>query len=164
MNKSEFTVRSEQIKKKLFHTACLYVGDEDLALEIVGEAVYKGFASLRKLRQPEYFETWLTRILINECKKELRRRKRIQPLGIVPEVAANAEDTKEMEELLDSLPLKEALLHLPQELKEVIIIRYFTGFTLSETARSLEIPQGTVVTRQRRALQLLKLELSEEEE
>lgn len=53
-----------------------------------------------------------------------------------------------------SLPLEQNVLKL------VFIARHFT---LSETARSLELPQGTVVTRQRRALGLLKLDLLEEE-
>ena len=154
MGKNDFASRAEQIKTRLYRIAFLYLGSEDMALEAVDEAIYRGFVSLSKLRQPDFLETWLTRILINECKKELRRRKREQPLESVAE---------EAEDILDTLPLKEALNRLPQELKEVIILRYFTGFTLSETARNLEIPQGTVVTRQRRALSLLKLELSEEE-
>lgn len=154
MDVSEFTARTERLKNRLYRTALLYVGSESIALDAVDEAIYRGFKSLKKLRQPEYFETWMTRILINECKKELRRRKREQPIDTIPETA---------EERFDTLPLKDAILRLPGELKEVIILRYFSGFTLAETAESLEIPQGTVVTRQRRALRLLKLELSEEE-
>jgi len=154
MDKNEFVTRTEQIKTRLYRTAFLYLGSENMALDAVDESIYRGLLSVKKLRQPEYFETWITRILINECKKELRRRKREQPLDTIPETA---------EEMFDSLPLKVALSRLPQVLKEIIILRYFTGFTLAETAISLEIPQGTVVTRQRRALSLLKLELSEEE-
>ena len=66
-------------------------------------------------------------------------------------------------EELDSLPLREALQRLPKELKDVVILRYFSGCTLAETAETLQIPQGTVVTRQRRALKLLRLELEEVE-
>lgn len=66
-------------------------------------------------------------------------------------------------EEFDSLPLKEALQKLPKELKDVIVLRYFSGFTLAETAELLKIPQGTAATRQRKALQLLRLELGEEE-
>lgn len=43
-----------------------------------------------------------------------------------------------------------------------MILRFFTGFTVAETAQALDIPAGTVATRQRRALQLLRLELEEE--
>jgi len=53
--------------------------------------------------------------------------------------------------------------YLPEELQDVIILRYFSDYTLTQTAESLGIPQGTVVTRQRRGLKLLKLELAEED-
>mgnify|MGYP002512718484 CR=1 FL=1 len=65
-------------------------------------------------------------------------------------------------EEFDILPLQEAIKKLPKELKDVIILRYFMGYTLSETAELLKIPQGTAATRQRKALKLLKLELGEE--
>jgi RNA polymerase sigma-70 factor (ECF subfamily) len=45
-----------------------------------------------------------------------------------------------------------------------VILRYFAAQTLAQTAESLGIPQGTAATRQRRALALLRLELSEEEQ
>lgn len=115
--------------------------------------MYKALCSYKKLRQPEYFDTWMTRILINECHNELRRQKRFRSLDELPETAV---------EEFDSLPLKEAIRRLPKELKDVVILRYFSGCTLAETAEALQIPQGTAATRQRKALQLLKLELSEE--
>ena len=154
MDVNEFAVRVERLKNRLYRMALLYTGNENIALDAVDETVFRGLKAFKKLRQQEYFETWMTRILINECKKELRRRKREWPLDTLPETAV---------EEFDSLPLKEAVLRLPRELKEVVILRYFSGLTLAETAQSLEIPQGTAVTRQRRALHLLKLELSEEE-
>ena len=61
-----------------------------------------------------------------------------------------------------TLPLREAIGHLPEDLRAVVILRYVTGLTLEETARSLGVPRGTVATRLRRALQLLRLELGEE--
>ena len=64
----------------------------------------------------------------------------------------------------DGLSLREAIRRLPEELRTVVILRYFAGYTLEETAQSLELPRGTVSTRQRRALQLLRLELGEEGE
>ena len=67
----------------------------------------------------------MTRILINDCNAELRRRKREHPVEDLPEVAA---------EDFDALPLKEALARLSTELRAVIALRYFAGLTLAETA------------------------------
>lgn len=155
MDMTQYAQRIEQLKKKLYRTAYLYVGDEASALEVVDETVYRGLKNLKKLRQPEYFETWLTRILINQAIQELRRRRREFPIETIPETAS---------ERYDSLPLREAVLRLPPDLKAVVILRYFSDFTQAQTAETLGIPQGTVVTRQRKALELLKLDLSQEDD
>ncbi len=62
----------------------------------------------------------------------------------------------------DSLPLKDAISKLPDDLQIIIQLRYFNDYTLVETARILKLPQGTVATRQRKALSLLRLELEVE--
>ncbi len=154
MDWNEFAARTEQLKHRLYRAALLNLGSEHQAIDAVDEAIYRGLRGIRKLRHPEYFDTWMFRILINVCKTELRRRKREQPPDFLPETAEDA---------YDALPLREAVRRLPQELKDVILLRYFSGFSLAETAQSLDIPQGTAATRQRRALRLLKLELSEED-
>lgn len=153
MRKEEFADHIESIRMKLYKTALLYMGNETLAVDALDEAIYKALCNRKKLRQPEYFDTWITRIVINECYNELRRQKRFRSLNELPETAV---------EEFDSLSLKEALRQLPKDLKDVVILRYFAGYTLDETAETLQIPPGTVSTRQRRALQILKLELSEE--
>ena len=150
MTPNEFALRADALKGRLYRTAWLYLGSEAAALDAVDETVYQGLRHLGQLRQEAYFDTWMTRILINQCKQELRRRKRELPMDTLPETA---------EEAFDALPLKEALRRLEPELKDVVLLRYFTGLTLAETAQALSIPPGTAATRQRRALKLLKLEL-----
>lgn len=155
MDQKEFAARVEALRQRLYRTAYLYLGGEADALEAVDETVYQALRSLKKLRQAEFFDTWLTRILINTCHREMRRRKRLSGEDTLPDAAGP--------DAYDHLPLKEAIGHLPEELRTVVILRYFTGYTQAETAAALGIPQGTVATRQRRALELLRLELGEEE-
>ena len=155
MDKEEFAARTEAVRQRLYRTAYLYLGSEADALEAVDEAVYQALRALKKLREPEHFETWLTRILLNESHRELRRRKRVAGEDALPDTAGP--------DAYDALPLKEAVRRLPEELRAVVILRFFTGYTQAETAAALDIPQGTVATRQRRALALLRLELGEEE-
>ena len=154
MTELEYLERAEEARGKLYRAALLTLGSESAAVDAVDEAVYKGYLSYQKLRQPQYLETWLVRILINVCRDELRRRKRELAVEELPETA---------QEAYDSLPLKEAVLRLPAQLRDVIVLRYFTGLTLEETAAALELPRGTVSTRQRKALALLKLDLTDEE-
>ena len=154
MTELEYLERAEEARGKLYRAALLTLGSESAAVDAVDEAVYKGYLSYQKLRQPQYLETWLVRILINICRDELRRRKRELAVDELPETA---------QEAYDSLPLKEAVRRLPAQLRDVIVLRYFTGLTLEETAAALDLPRGTVSTRQRRALALLKLDLTTEE-
>ena len=88
---------------------------------------------------------------------ELRRRKRFHPGGdtALPDTAGP--------DAYEHLPLREAIGRLPEELRSVVVLRFFSGYTQAETAAALNIPQGTAATRQKRALALLKLELGEEE-
>ncbi len=150
MRKEEFAKKIENVRSKLYKTAMLYLGNETTAMDALDETIYKAFCGYKKLREEKYFDTWITRILINECHNEQRRQMRYQTMEEIPETA---------EEIYDSLPLKEAVKCLPEELKSIVILRYFVGYSLVETAEMLNIPQGTAATRQRKALKLLKLEL-----
>lgn len=141
----------QALKKRLYRTALMYLGSESTALDAVDEAVYKGFLSYKKLRNPELFDTWMTRILINECNNELRRRKRELSCAELPETAA---------EQFDALPLREAVERLPRELRAVVVLRHFSGYTLAETAEILRTPLATVAGRQRRALENTPAELA----
>ena len=153
MTQQEYAVRADALKGKLYGMAFLYLGSQSLAVDAVDEAVYLGLRSCHKLREDAFFDTWLTRILINACNAELRRRTRELAVAELPETAAEA---------FDALPLREAVARLPRELRAVVVLRYFQGLTLAETAQALDIPPGTVSTRQRKALSLLKLHLTEE--
>ena len=77
MDHEEFAARTQVIRARLYRTAYLYLGCEADALEAVDEAVYQALRGLKKLRQPAFFETWLMRILLNQCHRELRRRRRL---------------------------------------------------------------------------------------
>ena len=90
---------------------------------------------------------------VDEAVYRAFRDRRELAVAELPETAAEA---------FDALPLREAVARLPRELRAVVVLRYFQGLTLAETAQALDIPPGTVSTRQRKALSLLKLHLTEE--
>ena len=118
MTQQEYAVRADALKGKLYGMAFLYLGSQSLAVDAVDEAVYLGLRSCHKLREEAFFDTWLTRILINACNAELRRHRREVAMAELPETA---------QESFDALPLRDAVGRLPRELKDVIILRYFTG-------------------------------------
>ena len=133
MTELEYLRRAEASREKLYRAAILTLGSEAAAIAAVDEAVYRGYRKFHGLRQSEYLETWLMRILINVCRDELRRRKRELAMAELPETAR---------EEFDALPLREAIRRLPEPLRQVVILRYFSGFTLEETAAILELPRA----------------------
>ena len=104
MDHDEFARRAEALRARLYRTAYLYLGSEADALEAVDEGVYQALRALRQLRQPDFFETWLTRIVLNACHRELRRRRRLAGEEALPESAGP--------DAYDALPLKEAVRRL----------------------------------------------------
>ncbi|HCS11070.1 MAG TPA: RNA polymerase subunit sigma-24 [Clostridiales bacterium] len=140
-------------KEMLYRVAFGYLHDETKSLDAVDEAVYQGYVHRNDLREPKFLKTWVTRILINECFKIIRNGKRELNMDVLPE---NQQDSVE-----DSIHIKLVINNLPEDLRKVIILRYFGGFTISETAEILGIPDGTVSTRSRKALEILRVEVSD---
>ncbi|MFR0769456.1 MAG: sigma factor [Dysosmobacter sp.] len=156
MDQQEFADRTEAIKTRLYRTAYLYLGSEADALEAVDETVYRALRKLKRLQAPAFFETWITWILISTCRDELRRR------GRFPSRRGGCAAGCRRAGRLRASAAGEAIRRLPEELRSVVILRFFSGYSQAETAAALNIPQGTAATRQKRALALLKLELGEE--
>lgn len=146
-------------KEILYKTAFTYVKNKEDALDIVHETVYKAYISIKKLKEPKFFNTWLTRILINCSLDHIRKNKKVVPMeDIASEKEAVPE--KNREEILD---LYNAVDKLEDKYKTVVILKYFHDMTLTEISEVLESPLGTVKTYLHKALSELRLELREED-
>lgn len=66
-------------KEMLYYKALSYVSTKEDALDAIQETSYNALLSIHQLRNPEYFSTWLFRVLIRECYKLLRERKKMIP-------------------------------------------------------------------------------------
>ncbi|SFQ13428.1 RNA polymerase sigma-70 factor, ECF subfamily [Lachnospiraceae bacterium XBB1006] len=155
MKDQEFFDRVESVRKKLYAIAYPYFNSESMAVDAVDEAIYKGYLKKKQLKQPQFFETWLVRILMNVCNTKYKHYKKQVGIEELPEDASPSE--------IENLPLKEALMKLPEKYRQVILLKFFGGYTIVEIAELTECPQGTVATRMRKALGLLRMELEEEE-
>jgi RNA polymerase sigma-70 factor (ECF subfamily) len=138
------------LKRKLFRAAKGVLGNEELALDAVSEAVCRAYKGIKRLREPRYAETWFTRILLNAAYDIRRKQKHeVAAAELTERVHYDDHNAVEMAELVESLP---------KELREIISLKYYAGYTLAETAAILGVPEGTVKSRLNRALNLLRLE------
>jgi len=121
----------------------LLVSDFDAA-DAIQETIISAYTNIGNLKKDEFFKTWLIRILINECKKILRRSDKIISLEKVSEQAIS-----------DTYPSDDSttgyINMLDLNLKQVTILHYYEDFNVKEIATILNIFQGTVKSRLSRA-------------
>lgn len=142
---------------QLYKTAFIYVKNEADALDIVQEAVIKILNKIPTLKQPEYFTTWMIRIVIWTALDFLKRRRPHSDLEAVQEAAINEPLSAE-----DHLDIYTAIQLLPQHLQEITILHYFYGKKLKEISLVFNEPLGTVKYKLREARILLKDYLEED--
>ena len=121
--------------------------------EAVQECLLKAWQKRDQLKEPRYMQSWVVRILINECRNIQRKRWREVPLDELPERVAPADADYE---------LHNALLNMDEKLRLPIILHYMEGFTVREIADILRWPQGTVKSRMNRGRAQLKKSLTGE--
>ena len=139
-----FIFLMNECKENLYRTAYAYVKEEQLALDIVQETVYKAYISIEKLKNVEYFNTWITRILINNALDFMKKNNKLIYLDdsrFFENIAASEGITSE-----EKICLWEAINSLEEKHKEVVILKYFNDMTITEIARVLDYPVGTVKT------------------
>ncbi|WP_127590042.1 sigma-70 family RNA polymerase sigma factor [Paenibacillus lautus] len=134
-------------ERNLYGLARLYLKREEDCADAVQEAIVKSFIAIPTLKEPAYFKTWLSRILIHECLQLLRSQQRLRTV----EPANGVYDALPHE----AIELKEAVAHLEYELRSVIQLHYYRDMPISDIAEIAGIPQGTVKSRLYRARAIL---------
>jgi len=150
-NKESFGILIKNNKEYLYKMAFLYVKDEQDALEVIHETVYRAFLNIEKLKKEKFFNTWITRILINVSIDFLKKKGKNEMLDeSTPIRKERCEISTE-----EKLDLYNAIDLLNDNYKTVIIMMYFNDMKIKDIAKVMEIPENTVKTYLRRAKQAL---------
>ncbi|HJB29579.1 MAG TPA: sigma-70 family RNA polymerase sigma factor [Candidatus Blautia faecavium] len=129
--------------------------DEDVA-DAIQDTILTCFEKIHTLKQPQYFKTWMIRILINECNKILRHYRSIQVQDNMPDVPGQDGSLAELE-------FKEMLSLVEEKYRIVLILYYVEGFKISDIASILELNENTVKSRLKRAREQIRAEYSKED-
>lgn len=139
-----------QSEDALYRVSMAILKNECDAQDAVHDAILLAYQNLSKLRNEDYFKTWLIRILINCCKKRLRERNRYTDIGdALP-------DIRSRDNPYASVEIGEAIDALPQKIRLTIILFYVEDYSIKEISRVLHIPEGTVKSRLNKGRALLK--------
>jgi RNA polymerase sigma-70 factor (ECF subfamily) len=164
-DKETFRMLVEQYRNVLFGTAYLIMRDRGLAEDVAQEALVKIWKQLPSLRSPNSAKAWMVRIVVNEVKQQVRKKRvPIASLEQVSEIMGKPNAT-EMALIRDEerKALKQALDKLPSEQREAIVLRYFSDLTVPEIAGVMNQGEGTIKSRLSRALDRLREILSHDE-
>ena len=140
----------------LLRMCCLHLRDAALAEDAVQETFLKAYRSRNTFRYESSEKTWLMRIAINTCRDMLRGKWfkyvcRNVPLELLPDERFTLSE--------ESVAVNMAIAALPQKLREAVLLYYYQGFTLEETAETLGIASSSASGRLKRAKEKLRTAL-----
>jgi RNA polymerase sigma-70 factor, ECF subfamily len=140
-----FEVLAISAGDRLYAIARLILRAPDLAEDAVQEALVRAWKQLPVLRDPDKFDAWLHRLVVNACAdqgRQLRRgSQRVRPLVLEASVS------DETGVVADREQLERGFDRLKPDQRAVLVLHYYRGFSAAEIAQMLGIPEGTVRSR-----------------
>jgi RNA polymerase sigma-70 factor (ECF subfamily) len=131
---------------RLFAIAQRVLRDVDRAEDALQDALVIAWRDLKGLRDPDRFDAWLQRLLINVCiAHAARERHRIANLRVLPIDGPAAPD--DLLHVADRDLLERGFRRLPPEQRAILVLRHYLGYQPSEIAETLGIPAGTARSR-----------------
>ena len=129
--------------------------DAERAQDAVQQAFLLAWRELPRLRDPERFDPWLHRLLVNACYEELRRNRRWNTnLRSLPVDGPGGPDTTVSVDDRDALD--RAFVRLTPEHRAVFVLHHHAGLTLGEVADVVGVPLGTVKSRLHHATRAMR--------
>jgi len=149
-----------------FRFACTVLGSEADARDAVQEAYIAVWRQLPRLREPARFESWLGRIVLNECRQSLRRRGRVREISLGGMPAETTPDRglgASQKGVDDRDALQRALDRLTVDQRAILALHHLEEQPVSEIAARLGIPTGTAKWRLYKARRALEHALTRED-
>ena len=152
MDKDFFMEELQAYQVTLYRVAYTVLRDDDACRDALQDAALKAWEKRFSLREPRYFRTWITRILINACHDIQRKRRRLVCMANPPASAAIPPPDPE---------LAAALERLPEGLRLPLVLHYAEGMSYEEISRVMRLSRSTVRNRLRKGKDTLRKELEE---
>lgn len=149
---------------RLHALALAILGNDDDARDALQETLAHAWQGLSGLRESSRAEAWLTKILVNECRTALRRRRRqpVREIRVEPAVLHEDADGDFVDLVSTRDVMERAFERLDAETRAVLALRYLDDRTVPQIAATLAVPEGTVKSRLHAARRSLARSLEKE--
>ena len=152
-NKEAFTQIIIEMENELYKIARLRLKNEDDIDDAIQETMLKAFKSIKKLKNEEYFKTWIIKILINNCNNIYRKKKEILIEDYSKELKSETNKLEHVEKKLDFYSI---IKILDYEEKIILVLYYMENFTTKEISKIIKLNSNTVKSKLLRAKNKLK--------
>ena len=152
MDERLFTQKLLDSEPMLYRIACALLRSEADRQDAMQETALKAWQNQERLREEQYFKTWISRIMVNECHNLYRKNSRYVPTETIPDRPAPENREQETRLMLESLPEKQRV---------PLILHYLEGFSLEEIAQVQQISLALVKYRMHQARKALRVEWNE---
>lgn len=144
-----FVLLVKQYEDVLYRTASrLLNNDEDVA-DVMQDTIILAYEKLHTLKNDEYFNTWICKILINKCNSLLNKNKNVSEIDEKLLIQKRADEYQKFE-------LEDALNSLNEIYRLALILYYIVGLNVKEISEFLKEPEGTIKSRLSRAKSILR--------
>ena len=154
-----FSALASASATRLDAAARLILRDPELARDAVQNALVRAWRDLPGLRDPDRFDAWLHRLLVNSCLDEARRRRR-RPVEVEINPIDEPASADTTGRLADRDLVERALNRLDPEHRALVVLHYYLGYPLPEAATTLGISLPAAKSRLHRAMLGLRRTLS----
>jgi RNA polymerase sigma-70 factor (ECF subfamily) len=166
---SAFDILVARWEDRIRGAAYRFLGSDEEARDVAQEAFLKAYQAIGTFKKEARFSSWLYQIATNLCRDRLRRRKTRATVSLeaLEESGPVMVETRPgaHERLLEwdlARAVRRAIDELPEEQREVVILKEYQDLTFLEIAQALDVPVSTVKTRLYRGLGQLRLRLERE--
>ena len=136
-----FNLLVHQWEKPIYNFIFRLIGDREEAMDLCQESFMKAYRELRTLKDRDRFSAWLYRIAHNTCYSRLRKDIGRTFVELDPDVGSHRSHVE------SRLAVEKALQHLPEEQREVVVLKVFHDLKFEEIALIQSAPVSTVKSR-----------------
>jgi len=156
-----FAALVPETAKRLLGVAYRILRDGALAEDATQQALLVAWRKLPTLRDPERFDAWTYRLVVNACYAETRRRPSFLPLRLVPDDGAVVDTTSQS---VDRVRLERAFRSLSVAHRTVVVLHLHVGMPFDEIASMFDIPIGTARSRLHYAVRALRVAIGADDD
>ena len=136
-----FNILVREWEKSIYNFILRMIGDRDEAMDLCQDCFMKAYRELGTLKDFDRFSSWLYRIAHNTCLSRIRKDYGKTWVELDPDAGAAHSP------LENRLAVEKALQHLPEEQREVVVLKVFQSLKFEEIAAIQNAPVSTVKSR-----------------